>query len=226
MDQFLDPETDANRQFLDPETDKNFQFLDKNLLDPETDVMEQFLGPETDIKHQFLDPETDIKRQFLVDHPETDIMDQFLDPETDIMGEGTYIVRLKAVSDHDLPQREVGVQHRAKARIAKLRMTRGCKNCCCYSHCVLSEHGSAVGGLDMNVQLSKEYLFPDLLDRSWMECEDYKVELLDNMPVVEDKLVSILYAINTDFDMDKSDDCEEELFASADKSRISALITE
>ena len=74
MDQFLDPETDANRQFLDPETDKNFQFLDKNLLDPETDVMEQFLGPETDIKHQFLDPETDIKRQFLVDHPETDIM--------------------------------------------------------------------------------------------------------------------------------------------------------
>ena len=49
MDQFLDPETDANRQFLDPETDKNFQFLDKNLLDPETDVMEQFLDPETDI---------------------------------------------------------------------------------------------------------------------------------------------------------------------------------
>ena len=91
MDQFVDPETDANRQFLDPETDKNFQFLDKNLLDPETDVMEQFLGPETDIKHQFLDPETDIKRQFLVDHPETDIMDQFLDPETDIMGERTYI---------------------------------------------------------------------------------------------------------------------------------------
>ena len=94
MDQFLDPETDANRQFLDPETDKNFQFLDKNLLDPETDVMEQFLGPETDIKHQFLDPETDIKRQFLVDHPETDIMDQFLDPETDIMGERTYILFL------------------------------------------------------------------------------------------------------------------------------------
>ena len=97
MDQFLDPETDANRQFLDPETDKKFQFLDKNLLDPETDVMEQFLGPETDIKHQFLDPETDIKRQFLVDHPETDIMDQFLDPETDIMGERTYISKKNPV---------------------------------------------------------------------------------------------------------------------------------
>ena len=105
-------------------------------------------------------------------------------------------------------------------------MTRGCKNCCCYPHCVLSEHGSAVGGLDMNVQLAKEYLFPDLLDRSWMECEDYEVELLDNMPVVEDKLVSMLYAINTDFDMDKSDDCEEELFASADKSRICASFTQ
>ena len=91
MDQFLDPETDANRQFLDPETDKNFQFLDKNLLDPETDVMEQFLGPETDIKHQFLDPETDIKRQFLVDHP-----------ETDIMGERTYIVHIKVERKKDL----------------------------------------------------------------------------------------------------------------------------
>ena len=40
-------------QFLDPETDKNRQFLDKNLLDPETDVMEQFLGPETDINISF-----------------------------------------------------------------------------------------------------------------------------------------------------------------------------
>ena len=49
-------------QFLDPETDKNRQFLDKNLLDPETDVMEQFLvdHPETDIMDQFLDQETDI----------------------------------------------------------------------------------------------------------------------------------------------------------------------
>ena len=36
MDQFLEPETDANRQFLDQKTDKNYQFLDKNLLNPET----------------------------------------------------------------------------------------------------------------------------------------------------------------------------------------------
>ena len=41
MDQFLDPETDANRQFLDPDTDKNYKFLDKNLLDPETDIMRE-----------------------------------------------------------------------------------------------------------------------------------------------------------------------------------------
>ena len=65
MDQFLDPETDANCQFLVPETDKNDQFLDKNLLDPETDVIEQFLGLETHVKHQFLEQDTDIKRQQL-----------------------------------------------------------------------------------------------------------------------------------------------------------------
>ena len=46
MDQFLDPETDANCQFLDPETEKKYQFLYKNLLDTETDVMEQFLGDQ------------------------------------------------------------------------------------------------------------------------------------------------------------------------------------
>ena len=78
-------------QFLDPETDANCQFLEKNLLDPETDVMEKFLGPETDVKDQFLNPETDIKHQFLVDLPETGIMDHFLYPETDIIVKQNYI---------------------------------------------------------------------------------------------------------------------------------------
>merc|ERR1711867_197249 len=128
-------------------------------------------------------------------------------------------VRLKAVSDPIPPQRTVGVQHKVRARVAKLRVTRGCKHCCCYPHCILTEHGKTVGALDVNIELAKEYMFPDLYDRSWMDCDDYEVELVDNLPVVQDKLVSILYAINTDFDVDKFDDSEEDLFASADFSR-------
>jgi len=50
---------------------------------------------------------------------------------------------------------------------------------------------------------SKEFLFPDLLDRTWDELEGYKVELFDNKPVVQDKLVSLLHATNTDLDKDE-----------------------
>ena len=126
-------------------------------------------------------------------------------------------VRLKAVSSYDLPQREVGVQHNLKAKMTKLKMTKGCKNCCCYSHCVISEHGKTVGTLDLNVELSKEFMFPDLLDRAWDEFEDYKVEMFDALPMVQDKLVSVLHAINTDLDQDGFDAEEDQVsyFASA-----------
>ena len=107
-------------------------------------------------------------------------------------------VRLKAVGSYDLPQREVGVQHNLKSKMTKLKMTRGCKNCCCYPYCVLSEHGKTVGTLDVNVELFKEFMFPDLLDRAWDEFDDYKVEMFDDLPMVQDKLVSVLHAIHTD----------------------------
>ena len=77
-----------------------------------------------------------------------------------------------------------------------------------------SQHSSVVG-LDIKFELAKKYLFSDLFE-SGMDCQDFEVELVDNMPVVQDKLVSILHAINMDVDMDKFEDSEEELFASAD----------
>ena len=49
--------------------------------------------------------------------------------------------RLKAVSDYDRPEREIGVQHRPKAKLAKLKFTQSCQNCCCSSHCVLTDNG-------------------------------------------------------------------------------------
>ena len=130
-------------------------------------------------------------------------------------------VRLKAVGSHDVPQREVGVQHSLKAMMTKSKMTKGCKNCCCHSHCVLSEHGKTDGALDINVELSKEFKFPDLLDRAWDEFEDYKVDMFDDLPVVQEKLVSVLHAVHTDLRQTEFDDEEEDqlsLSASANTS--------
>ena len=127
---------------------------------------------------------------------------------------------MKAVGSYDLPQREVGAQHNLKSKMTKLKMTKGCKNCCCHSRCVLSEHGKTVGTLDLNVELSKEFMFPDLLDRAWDEFEDYKVEMFDALPMVQDKQLSVLHAINTDLDQDGPDAEEDQVsyFASANTS--------
>ena len=69
---------------------------------------------------------------------------------------------------------------------------------------------------NIHVELAKEFMFPGLLDRAWDEFEEYKVDLFDGVPVAQDKLVSILHAINTDLGQDESGDEEEnQLFASA-----------
>ena len=113
-------------------------------------------------------------------------------------------VWLKAVGSYDLPQRKDGTQHNLKSK-----MTKACENCCCNPHCV-HEHGKTVGTLDVNVELFKEFMFPDLLDRAWDEFDDYKVEMFDDLPMVQDKLVSVLHAIHTDLRQDQFDDEEED----------------
>jgi len=118
-------------------------------------------------------------------------------------------VWLKAVGSYDLPQRKDGTQHNLKSKMTKLKMTKACENCCCNPHCV-HEHGKTVGTLDVNVELFKEFMFPDLLDRAWDEFDDYKVEMFDDLPMVQDKLVSVLHAIHTDLRQDQFDDKEED----------------
>ena len=70
------------------------------------------------------------------------------------------------------------------------------------------------------MELSKEFMFPDLLDRAWDEFKDHKVEMFDALRMVQDKLVSVLHAINTDLDLDGLDAEEDQVsyFASANKS--------
>ena len=133
-------------------------------------------------------------------------------------------VRLKAVSDYDSPRRQVGVQHNLKAKMSKSKMTKGCKNCCCHPHCVLNEHGKSDDTLDTSIELSKEFSFPGLLDRAWDKFEDYKMELFDSMPVVQDRLVSLLHAINTDLGNDQFDDeGEDQLSLSASANTTDTL---
>ena len=129
-------------------------------------------------------------------------------------------IRLKAVGDHDLPQREAGVQHSVKAKMTKLKMTKGCDNCCCYPHCMMNEHGKTAGTLDVDVELCKESLFPGLLDRAWDQFEDYKVQMFDELPMVQDKLMSMLHAVNIDLDQDGVDAEEDQpsFIASANTS--------
>ena len=132
-------------------------------------------------------------------------------------------VRLKACGNRDLPRCEVDVQHNVKTKLTKLKMTEGCMNCRCYPHCILNYHWKTVGTLDFDVELSKEFRFPDMLDRAWDEFEDYKVELYDGMLGVQDKLVYLLHAINIDLGQAEYDDEEDEqlsFFASANTSEV------
>ena len=106
--------------------------------------------------------------------------------------------RLKAVSGHNCPTRDTGVQHKAGARVAKMKQIQACKKCCCASHCLIASHGKNVTELHDNKVNAKQYLFDTLLDWSWTEFEEYKQQMFDDLPIKEDKLMSLLCAVNTD----------------------------
>ena len=107
--------------------------------------------------------------------------------------------RLKAVSDHDRPVRELGVQHRAGAKAAKMKMVQTCKNCCCTSHCLMTGHAKNDVTLDITAVPTEENCFVAMLDRSWSEYESFEQNMFDNLPVEEDRFMSYLCAVNTDF---------------------------
>ena len=95
--------------------------------------------------------------------------------------------RLVAVHEEEVVRRKVGVQHKPSARVAKSKFTRPCTVCCCLSHCEKSPH---IDDNDVELELShlevpesRDVMFIDMLDRSWMaDDKDYKAELLESMP--------------------------------------------
>ena len=122
--------------------------------------------------------------------------------------------RLKAVGGHNHPVRELGVQHRVGVKMSKMKMVKSCKKCCCVNHCLLTGHerSDVIVSFD-HLKAAVEDEFPNMLDKSWNEFEDYEQGVLDTLPLVEDKLMSLLCAVNTDFT-----DLETEPGASVDSS--------
>ena len=119
-------------------------------------------------------------------------------------------------SSHVLVMLDKINEYDAEPMKSKVKKVKGCKNCCCYPHDVLMEHGTN----DLNLELSKEFMFPDSLDRAWDEFEDYKAEMFDALQVFQDRLVPVLHAINTDLDQDEFDAEENQVsyFASVNNS--------
>ena len=105
---------------------------------------------------------------------------------------------LKAVSGHNCPTRDIGVQHKAGARVAKMKQVQACTKSCSASHCLIASHGKKVAELDDDDVNAKEHLFDTMLDWSWTEFEEYKQQMFDDLPIKEDKLISLLCAVNTD----------------------------
>ena len=50
-----------------------------------------------------------------------------------------------------------------------------------------------------HLKATVEDKFSNMLDKSWNEFEDYEQGVIDTLPLVEDKLMSLLCAVNTDF---------------------------
>ena len=99
--------------------------------------------------------------------------------------------------------------------MTRLKMTRGSENYCCFSHSILHEHGMTVGTLTVSVELYKESLFPNLLDRTLDKFEDYKAELLDKASMVN----CLPHAVHTDLGRDE--DVKEDSHSASVNAHIS-----
>ena len=143
----------------------------------------------------------DVKKDKAIDDEKTEATAQLY--TMNHTGEGLRY-RLAAVAGYDCPVREVGVQHRPSAKIAKAKIVRPCSECCCSSHCMLTDHGNGGGDVSLNViggDVIKDYEFVNLLDRSWLEFNEYQEEMI-NLPMEQDAFMSLLCAVNTDFGLE------------------------
>ena len=90
-----------------------------------------------------------------------------------------------------------------------------CKNSYCFPQFVLNERGKTVGTFDEDVGQSKKFLFPGLLDRAWVQLEDYNVRMFDSVLMVQDKVVSV-HAVHRDLVQDGINALEDKFLFSGE----------
>ena len=105
-----------------------------------------------------------------------------------------------AVGGYERPQREIGVQHKPSAKLARSKMIKKCKTCCCLSHCLLTDHHPKALPVVINgVNYGQDHVYAgSFLDRSWVELDQYE-EDIGSISDTDDTLLSLLCATQTDF---------------------------
>ena len=95
-------------------------------------------------------------------------------------------------------QRGEGVQYRAVARVARKKIIKPCKTCCCVSHCLVTEHGPTTVPVVVNHYCyDKEHLFNYMPDRSWQGLEEYEEEMF-SLAYKDNTLMSLICSVNLD----------------------------
>ena len=95
-------------------------------------------------------------------------------------------------------QRGEGVQYRAVARVARKKIIKPCKTCCCVSHCLVTEHGPTTVPVVVNHYCyEKEHLFNYMPDRSWQGLEEYEEEMF-SLAYKDNTLMSLICSVNLD----------------------------
>ena len=105
--------------------------------------------------------------------------------------------RLVANRSYDRPKREVGVQHRPGAEIARSKQFRLCEECCS-STCVMISHEKDVVSLEQLLDIQGNN-FAYMMYRSWVELDDYTEELVEEYARENDEFMAMLCTVNTDF---------------------------
>ena len=78
-----------------------------------------------------------------------------------------------------------------------LAKKRVCKVCCCSSHCGLTDHDAVSSSSRFDVE---QVSYPMLLDRSWMDTEDYMYSIVPE-PSITDPFLSLICAVDTDLSL-------------------------
>ena len=79
------------------------------------------------------------------------------------------------------------------AKVARTKLQRCCKNCCCSSHCHLADH-EAIGVLVSPQQVE----FPGIEDRSYIYETTELEEKRCHVTLEDDPLMSLICAVDTD----------------------------